>query len=178
MVGVRLIPIDGDAGAIFHRSRNDQPLLLLKPAAAFSRGTNAKFFITCRVRGDHHHPGKIDLLPPPGGTGWCFFVSCGASRRSGDQKLSAETKIRTMKPVCRLRSDALGERRGLQPHGRAIRLPATARPWAKIAAFPSICRRPETRVLTSARWWTSVQAGAKSLLHKRRTLLVFSGVCA
>ena len=167
------IPGGGGTGTIAERSA----IIVAEARSGLSpRGTNAKFFITCGVRGDHHHPAKIGSLPPRGGMGWCFFVSCRASRRLGDEKLSAKTKIRNMKRALRQLPDAPGKRRCLQARASLIKLVTPSGRSAEIAAC--LCGRPETGTFSSARRWTSAQARAKSLLRKRRTLLVFSGACA
>jgi hypothetical protein len=50
------------------------------------------FLLVAGPRGHHHHPADNGF---PAGLGRCFFLPCGASRRSRDEKLSIETKFRT-----------------------------------------------------------------------------------
>lgn len=136
-----------------------------------------KFILVAGPWADHHHRADNGMLPLHGGAGgvsWCPATPAGVGRPETVNRNQVH-----MKWVRRLLPDALGVWRGHRPKtGVVIELPVAAR----LRGRPGIAQpfRAQLMALVSAamQWWTAALSLAKSLLRKRRSLLVFSQVFA
>jgi hypothetical protein len=146
------------------------------PGASEPHEDALKFILVAGPWGDHHHRADNGMLPLHGGAGgvsWCPATPAGVGRPETVNRNQVH-----MKQVRRLLPDALGVWRGHRPNtGVVIELPVAARLRGG-SDITQLFRAQLPASVLAMRRWTAALSLAKSLLRKRRSLLVFSQVFA